>query len=134
MTHDPAYLRALAPGAPGIARNEDARPTLADLCRSAVAVLDRYDVAREAALRCASEGAGTLDAADRAGALMTAAASALSDVATEIEGTVWFWRSVLAFSGILDADAWSVELLALAGTSEPRETEPPVGGEVRDGE
>ncbi len=106
---------------------------LPDLARSAISLCDRYAAARETALRLATAGApmaATLSEMLTLRGDLSAALNAVADLAPDDEtATKWFGRAVLVGYWILDADAWSVGLAALAQGAGERATEP---GEVAD--
>jgi hypothetical protein len=110
-------------------------PALADLCREAALLLDRYDDAVGVAQRAAFAGGRPMHAAIRAIVdLQRDIDSALAEVAyalgqaSDDRATLWRSRAWLAAAGVVVADAWSVELLRLAAEWEgERSTEPEVG-------
>lgn len=111
-------------------------PSVADLARVAVKLLDDYAVARETALRLAARSEPAPASLGEALALHTLIARALHalddalDDAAEPGSTtgVWWARAHCAAAGVIDADVWASELYALAAAvpDGERATPPPV--------
>jgi hypothetical protein len=103
-------------------------PDAAALARAAERVCDRYAEAHEVALRVAAEGLDPSGAAHRVRVVRAELLGALTAVSDAIEPGHGRWgaRALLANAGIVDADAWAGELLALAQgvEDEARTTEP----------
>jgi hypothetical protein len=105
-------------------------PSLADLCREAALLLDRYDDASGTAIGCTATTACPDAAVVAALALRPRIAASLDAIDDEVSGEEpgqWWARARLVEAGIVAADAWSVELLRLAAEWEgERSTEPEV--------